>query len=228
MAISMTAEKILSARIKSLMRDSGVLDTQFRLAKASGVAQSSINRILAVEQSPTLAMMTKIASAFRIKRPEFLLMNDTEIRMLNALSELSPAEQLRHTIAVENSVAFKKTNNPVKPDTDFEAIEAVVESAGDLLELNPEPGWPMQDLPLIEMKNQLLEDLSNLSPSEQRRVALTIKTTINAKKANKLLHTDGDGPHSFDRSDQGHGNTNDEHNRPGAATGKKRKIKSVS
>lgn len=61
-----TLREVLADRLNTLMFRTRALDTQVKLAEASGVAQSTIGRILRCETSATLDNIESIARAFGI------------------------------------------------------------------------------------------------------------------------------------------------------------------
>jgi transcriptional regulator with XRE-family HTH domain len=66
----------LAKNIASLMQKTPALDTQVKLAKRSGIAQSSVGRILRGEVAATLDNIESIATAFGVSA-DFLLQYET-------------------------------------------------------------------------------------------------------------------------------------------------------
>jgi transcriptional regulator with XRE-family HTH domain len=64
---------LFSANLAALMQVDRSLSTQLALAKASGVAQTSIGRILRHEQSPTLDMVDRLAATFHLEPWQMLV-----------------------------------------------------------------------------------------------------------------------------------------------------------
>jgi transcriptional regulator with XRE-family HTH domain len=83
----------LSRRMRELMRDDLNLDTQTKVANRSGVSQSSVQRLLALEQAATVDILEQLAKAFGIRRPECFLLEGDEVALLNEWSALSPTEK---------------------------------------------------------------------------------------------------------------------------------------
>jgi transcriptional regulator with XRE-family HTH domain len=59
-------KEIVAEQLKTLMRNSVSLDTQEKLAKKTGVGQSTISRYLRGEGNPTSDNLNKIADAFNV------------------------------------------------------------------------------------------------------------------------------------------------------------------
>ena len=78
----MDLNKQLQKRLKALMKQERMLDSQRRVAAASQVAQSSVNRILNNTQSATLDMVSSLAKAFKIKPDRYLLLDEEEAKKL--------------------------------------------------------------------------------------------------------------------------------------------------
>lgn len=85
----------LARRMREYMRSDLTADTQTKVADKSGVSQSSVQRLLARDQSATVDMLEQLARAFSVKRPECLLLEDDEIALLTAWGKLSEAERVR-------------------------------------------------------------------------------------------------------------------------------------
>ncbi|WP_341714476.1 helix-turn-helix transcriptional regulator [Limnobacter sp.] len=105
----MNLNKQLQTRLKALMEQEKLLDTQRRVAVASGVAQSSINRILNNTQSATLDMVSSLAKAFRIKPDRYFLLEEEEAQLLNLFNSLDANERRRCLKWLVKIVEAKKT-----------------------------------------------------------------------------------------------------------------------
>tara|TARA_B100001105_G_C22357950_1_gene428886 strand:- start:225 stop:551 length:327 start_codon:yes stop_codon:yes gene_type:complete len=102
--------KQLQKRLKALMKQERMLDSQRRVAAASQVAQSSVNRILNNTQSATLDMVSSLAKAFKIKPDRYLLLDEEEAKVLSLFHDLDPALQ-KQCIEWMAAVAKKGSDN---------------------------------------------------------------------------------------------------------------------
>ena len=69
------------------------VDTQVKLSKRAGIAQSTVNRILAERQAATVDVLDQLAPAFHVSRAERLLLEADERALLNEWSSLTPTEK---------------------------------------------------------------------------------------------------------------------------------------
>lgn len=83
----------LARRLRELMRGDVNMDTQTKVANRSGVSQSSVQRLLALEQAATVDIVEQLAKAFGIRRPECFLLEADEVALLSEWSALSPTEK---------------------------------------------------------------------------------------------------------------------------------------
>lgn len=104
----MNLNKHLINRLKSLMAKERILDTQKRVAIASGVSQSSINRILNGTQSATLDMVSSLAHAFRVRPDRYFFLESDEVELLNCFNSLDTNERRRCLNLLNNVVEAKK------------------------------------------------------------------------------------------------------------------------
>jgi SOS-response transcriptional repressor LexA len=66
------ASEVLAANVKSLLDTHGTINTQAKLAQKSGVAQSSISRILRADTQATAETIEAIASAFGVTAADLM------------------------------------------------------------------------------------------------------------------------------------------------------------
>lgn len=122
----MHPDQKIRVKLRELM-DTTELDTQVRVAQASGVAQSSINRILNQNQSPTLAMIAKLAEAFNFEEAEFMLMARMEVELLSNFRRMTESEQRRLLEVVravsKNSKKRKKTTDAGDQNTGDQNVD---------------------------------------------------------------------------------------------------------
>lgn len=85
--------KRLARRMRELMDADPGVDTQMKVAAKSGVSQSSIQRLLALDQSATLDILEQLAPAFGMTRPETLLLEADEVALLKEWSALPPTDK---------------------------------------------------------------------------------------------------------------------------------------
>lgn len=91
----MNLRKHVAARLRTLMDQRPALDTQTKVAKAAGVGQSTIQRILTQDQAATVDVLEKLAHAFRIHPADLLMDSGVNIELLRAIDRLSEAEKDR-------------------------------------------------------------------------------------------------------------------------------------
>lgn len=70
------ANEILAANLRRLMKEHPTLNTQVKLARRAGIAQSSITRVLSASVHPQLDIVEALAGAFRV--PLASLLSDQE------------------------------------------------------------------------------------------------------------------------------------------------------
>lgn len=73
------------------MNANPALDTQIKVHKAAGLAQSTIQRLLAQEQAATVDVLDDLGRAFGFKQPHHFLLEDAEAAMLKLWSNLDDA-----------------------------------------------------------------------------------------------------------------------------------------
>lgn len=85
----------LARRLRELMDSRPDLDTQTKVANRSGVGQSTIQRLLAQEQSATIDMLDKIAAPFGLKPWELLLPDMADAKLVRAFGKLAESDKNR-------------------------------------------------------------------------------------------------------------------------------------
>jgi uncharacterized protein YutE (UPF0331/DUF86 family) len=88
-----TLRQKLARRMRELMEADLSANTQMKVHVKSGVSQASVQRILALEQAATVDMLEQLARAFKLSRPEHLLLEDDEAALLKEWSGLPPTEK---------------------------------------------------------------------------------------------------------------------------------------
>lgn len=71
-----TAQQLVARRLKALMAHRQDLDTQGKLAKKSGVGQTTIGRILRSEVDAGIGTLSEIAAAFGVERSYFFSLEE--------------------------------------------------------------------------------------------------------------------------------------------------------
>src|SRR5258708_6716274 len=110
--------KQLSDNLKIWMRDRPDLDTQMKIAHASGVGQTTIGRIINCTVSATVDSLESIAAAFG-RQPGELLLGDSDTRVkydMKRYARLPDYEKIR-VEAFINHVLSDYENSPT-PKTD--------------------------------------------------------------------------------------------------------------
>lgn len=100
----------LALLIRSQMKV-GVVDTQVKVASRAGVSQSTVQRLLSLEQAATVDLLESLAKAFGVKHAEHLLLDPDDSKLLNLWSTLS--EEDRGTVL--GFIQMKAQTKPV-PD----------------------------------------------------------------------------------------------------------------
>ncbi len=124
----MDIQHLLAERLRELMDSRVDLDTQTKVATKSGVGQSTIQRLLACEQSATVDMLAKISKAFGLKPYEMLIESLEDALLMRTFSRLSPADKARIQGVIELTISisgqtghdagsqlFMDTRTPVPP-----------------------------------------------------------------------------------------------------------------
>lgn len=79
--------------MRELMDSDLSANTQMKVHAKSGVGQSSVQRILALDQAATVDMLEQLAQAFSLSRPEHLLLEADEASLLKEWAGLPPTEK---------------------------------------------------------------------------------------------------------------------------------------
>jgi transcriptional regulator with XRE-family HTH domain len=88
-----TLRQKLSRRMRELMDTNLSANTQVKVGAKSGVSQSSVQRVLVMEQAATVDILEQLAKAFNLSRPEYLLLEDDEGALLKEWAGLAPTEK---------------------------------------------------------------------------------------------------------------------------------------
>lgn len=92
------AEKLrarLARRLRDLMDADPALETQTKVHKATGLAQSTIQRLLAQEQAATVDVIDQLAPAFGFNNAWHMLLDQEHIDLIEVWSRLTPDERQR-------------------------------------------------------------------------------------------------------------------------------------
>ncbi len=107
----------LRQRLARLMRelmDTTMVDTQTKVSAKAGVSQSTVQRLLSLEQSATLDLLESLAKAFGVKNAQYLLLEREEAKLLAQWATLSAED--RHTV-----LGFIQMKAQIKPVHDLPA-----------------------------------------------------------------------------------------------------------
>ncbi len=69
------------------------LDSQIKMSKEARVAQSTVQRILAGTQGATIDVLEKLATAFGVKNPQYMLLERDEVELLTLWSRMGIEEK---------------------------------------------------------------------------------------------------------------------------------------
>ena len=108
------AEKLrtrLSRLLRARMDATPALDTQMKVHKASGLAQSTIQRLLAQDQAATVDVIEELAKPFGVDSRHFLLDPD-EVKLLDLYSRMSAEDKQRALAYMQVSVETHTRANP--------------------------------------------------------------------------------------------------------------------
>lgn len=86
----------LRQRLARLMREkmrTTLADTQTKVAAKAGVSQSTVQRLLSLEQAATLDLLESLSKAFGVKRPEYLLLDPDEAKLLTLWETLGEEDR---------------------------------------------------------------------------------------------------------------------------------------
>jgi transcriptional regulator with XRE-family HTH domain len=87
--------QVIADRLRELMAASPDLDTQVKLARRSGLSQSSVARILSADSSATVDSIANLARAFDIPPASLLLSNKVDVELLLTSQALTPEGRQR-------------------------------------------------------------------------------------------------------------------------------------
>lgn len=120
--------EVLAANLAALMARTPALDTQLKLARRSGIAQSTIGRILRQEVSPTVDVLEAIAHAFEVPVVEIVKICDMEAAPLDSrLTELRQFDLDMIDAFIEFTVARRRHSNNQEEGV---SVEEIAPSAG--------------------------------------------------------------------------------------------------
>lgn len=109
----------LARRMRELMDKDLSANTQVKVSVKSGVSQSSVQRILALDQAATLDMLEQLSNAFGIAHPSYLLLEADETALLSEWAALTPTEKtsvlgyIRVAVQTRQAQLFIDTGKPV-------------------------------------------------------------------------------------------------------------------
>ncbi len=86
----------LRQRLARLLRDkmrTSLVDTQVKVAAKAGISQSTVQRLLTLEQAATVDLLESLAKAFGVKHPEYLLLDPDDAKLLSLWSTLSEEDR---------------------------------------------------------------------------------------------------------------------------------------
>ena len=89
MTASTHLEQVIANRLRELMTAHRDLGTQVKLASRSGVAQSTVSRILSADTSTTIDSIADLAHAFGVPPASLLLSDPVEVELLVAAQGLT-------------------------------------------------------------------------------------------------------------------------------------------
>ncbi len=107
----------LRQRLARLMRElmnTTMVDTQTKVSAKAGVSQSTVQRLLSLEQSATVDLLESLAKAFGVKNAQYLLLEREEAKLLSLWSGLNAED--RQTV-----LGFIQMKAQVKPVHDLPA-----------------------------------------------------------------------------------------------------------
>lgn len=110
----------LRQRLARLMRErmrATLVDTQTKVSAKAGIAQSTVQRLLSLDQSATLDVLESLAKAFGIKNSEYLLLEHEEAKLLTMWASLT--EEDRSTVL--GFIQMKAQVSPSQAQLHFES-----------------------------------------------------------------------------------------------------------
>ncbi len=112
----------LRQRLARLMRErmrATLVDTQTKVSAKAGIAQSTVQRLLSLDQSATLDVLEALAKAFGYKKSEYLLLESEEVKLLT-LWETLTEEDRQTVLGFIQMKAQTKTVHASPPQLRFE------------------------------------------------------------------------------------------------------------
>ncbi len=110
----MNVTEVLAKRLAQLMRQRITLDTQLKVEAASGVGQSTIQRILKQEVSPRIDIVEKLAHAFGVTVTDLLSEDDETARVMSLYRRMVASDKARVLAFIEVAVGSSQ-----QPGEDF-------------------------------------------------------------------------------------------------------------
>ena len=107
----------LARMLREKMRTSLVVDTQTKVAAKAGVSQSTVQRLLSLEQAATVDLLEQLAHAFGVKKPEHLLLESDEVKLLSLWSHLSDDDRATVLGFIQMKAQTKAVHDSAAPLT---------------------------------------------------------------------------------------------------------------
>ena len=100
----MKIRQVLADRLRELMSERPALDTQEKVAKLSGLGQSTIQRILTCQSSATVDAVAAIAKAFSVSPASLVSFDVRTSDLIGRWGQLSDTDKARVLAFIEVSV----------------------------------------------------------------------------------------------------------------------------
>jgi transcriptional regulator with XRE-family HTH domain len=113
----------LSRRLRDLMRNNVTLNTQVKVSQRAGVSQSTVQRILVLDQAATVDVLEQLAAAFGIKQARYILLDQDEIDLLSQWARLSDED--RHAVSGFIAVTVQRPKRETAPVMGFTSTKPV-------------------------------------------------------------------------------------------------------
>lgn len=141
------------------------LDTQAKLAKAADVSQSTINRILTLDQAATVDVLEKLARAFHLHPADLLMDGAVNIELMRQIGKLSSEEKDRVIGYIElASGSYVRQNSATQ--LEFESRSQVPERLRDV-ERSASRRQPGADRELTTSKHE--KQQTSINTARKRR-----------------------------------------------------------
>lgn len=88
-----TLRQHLAYTLRDKMRVTLSLNTQTKVSQKSGLAQSTVQRILKCEQAATVDVIADLATAFNVRPAQYFLLDKDEADLLAGFAKLEPADK---------------------------------------------------------------------------------------------------------------------------------------